>query len=249
MQRSLPFLWTLAWILAVPAFLAGQDGPDRWNVQLELGFNGASGNSSFSILRTGAKATHLRTDIAEFETTVLVRYGKNEEKVIADDAKATVKLDLWPKSRWSPFLFAEGSRDEIRRLDARFSGGAGGKWTAWDSDAGSASVSAAALFDYQNFTVAAGSGGPETKKGARWSVRSKIEKKLSASASFEQVAFYQPLWDKGSDYVLDVTNSVNTQILGNLSLALEHQFLRDSSPPQGVEPDDQRFSVVLKVAF
>ncbi len=81
-------------LVALPCALAAQDVPDRWNVLVELGFNGASGNSSFGILRTGAKAKYLQTDHAEFEATALLRYGSNDEKVIADDAKATLKLDL-----------------------------------------------------------------------------------------------------------------------------------------------------------
>ena len=44
---------------------------------------------------------------------------------------------------WSPFFFADASRDGIRRLDARVSGGAGGKWTVWSSEAGAASISGA----------------------------------------------------------------------------------------------------------
>lgn len=236
-------------LLLSPALLHAQDRPDRWNLQFELGFNGASGNSSFTILRTGARAKYLQTDQAEFEVSVLVRHGTNEEKVIADDAKASVKLDLWPQDRISPFVFADAGRDAIRRLDGRFSGGAGGKWTFWSADSGKASLSAATLYDYQNFEVTPGSGDPESESLARWSVRSKLEKKLSAGASFEHVAFYQPVWDRTSDYVLDVTHSVTTQVLRNLSLALEHQYLRDSTPQPGVGNDDQRFSVLLKVTF
>lgn len=239
----------LALLALTASALAAQEPVDRWNVQLELGFNGASGNSSFTILRTGARARHLRTDVAEFETSVLVRYGTNEEKVIADDAKASLKLDLWPQAAVSPFTFADAGRDRIRRLDARFSGGMGGKWTFWAGEAGKASLSAAALYDYQNFEVEPGSAGAESESLARWSFRTKLERKLSASASFEHLAFFQPVWDDGGDYQLDVTHSIATQVLGNLSLALEHQYLRDSTPQPGVARDDQRFSVLLKMTF
>lgn len=234
---------------ACPWSLAAQDVPDRWNVLVELGFNGASGNSSFGILRTGAKAKYLQTDHAEFEATALLRYGSNDEKVIADDAKATLKLDLSPKGKWSPFFFADLARDGIRRIDARFNGGAGGKYTFWDGDSGKASLSAAALYDYQNFKVDLGSGDPESESLARWSLRTKLEKKLSASSTFEQVVFYQPAFSHIGDYVFDMTNSLSTQVVSRLSLALEHQYLRDSRPQPGVRPDDQRYTVVLKLTF
>ncbi len=233
----------------VPACLLAQEPTARWSLDVELGLNGASGNSSFSILRTGFRARHVRTDIAELETSVLVRHGKSDGKVIADDAKATLKLDLWSSARWSPFTFADWSRDDIRRLDTRFSGGAGGKWTFWSGDSGKASFSVAALYDYQNFKVEPGSADPASESLARWSFRTQVEKKLSSSAKFEHLAVYQPVWDEAGDYAMDVTHTVSTQILGNLTLAVEHQYLRDATPPPDVEPADQRFSVLLKMSF
>lgn len=234
---------------ACPWSLAAQDAPHPWNVGVELGFNGASGNTSFSILRTGAKANYLRTDKAEFEASALVRYGSSDEEVIADDAKFSLKLDLSPKGRWSPFLFADLARDGMRRLDARFNVGAGSKFTFWNGASGKASISAAALYDYENFAVDLGSGDPETESLGRWSMRTKVEKKLSAYSSFEQVVVYQPAFAHLGDYIFDMTNSVSTEVLSHVSLALEHQYLRDATPPPGVRRDDQRFTVVLKLTF
>ena len=247
LPRTLSFAALLA--LAVPMASQAQERPDRWSGQVELGFNGASGNSSFSILRTGGRLRHLQTELAEFEGSVLIRYGKNEERVIADDAKAALKMDLWPKDTWSPFVFADWSRDKVRRLDTRFSGGAGTKLTLWRGESGSGSVSGAVLYDYQNFGAAPGSAAAPSESLARLSARTKVEKKLSKSSTFEHVAFLQPAWEDPADYVLDVTHSLSTQVLGRLALSVEHQFLRDAVPPPGVESTDHRFSVVLRIAF
>lgn len=235
--------------MTVPQGSAAQQRPDRWSGQVEFGFNGAAGNSSFSILRTGGRVRHLQTQTAEFEGSLLVRYGKNQERVIADDAKAALKMDLWPKDTWSPFVFADWSRDKVRRLDTRFSGGAGAKLTLWRGESGSASMSGAVLYDHQNFRAAPGSAAPPSESLARLSGRTKFEKKLSRTSTFEHVAFLQPAWDDPADYVLDVTHSLSTQVLGRLALSVEHQFLRDAVPPPGVEPTDHRFSVVLRVSF
>ena len=229
--------------------LSAQDVPDRWNIELEMGLNGASGNSSFTILRTGATVTLLQSESLEFEVAGLVRYGKNEEKVIADDARAGLKLDLWPEETLSPFLFANWSRDAIRKLDARASGGAGGKYTFWSGEEGKASVSAAALFDYQNFQVEPGASTTASESHARWSVMTKLQKKLAEGATFQHVMTYQPAFDQVSDYVLALTHSVTTRVVGNVSLSVEHEYLRDSVPPPGARADDQKFSVLLKVSF
>lgn len=247
LHRTLSFAALLA--LAVPAASHAQERPDRWSGQVELGFNGASGNSSFSILRTGGRLRHLQTELAEFEGSLLVRHGKNEERVIADDAKAALKMDLWPQATWSPFVFADWSRDQVRRLDTRFSGGAGAKLTVWRGESESASISGALLYDYQNFGDAPGSAAPPSESLARLSARTKFEKKLSKSSTFEHVAFLKPALDDPADFALDVTHSLSSQILGRLALSVEHQFLRDAVPPPGVEPTDQRFSVVLRVSF
>lgn len=247
---SLPILRAIVLVaLAAPGLLAAQERPDRWSGQVEFGFNGAAGNSSFSILRTGGRIKHLQTQTAEFEGSVLVRYGKNDERVIADDAKASLKMDLWPKDTWSPFVFADWSRDKVRRLDTRFSGGAGAKLTLWRGASGSASMSGAVLYDYQNFRAAPGQAPPPSESLARLSGRTKVEKKLSRSATFEHVAFLQPAWDDPGDYVLDMTHSLSTQVLGRLALSVEHQFLRDAVPPPGVKSTDHRFSVVLRLSF
>jgi hypothetical protein len=237
---------TLALALA-PLPVLGQAPEDKWSVQAELGFNGASGNSSFSILRTGLTATHLTTDVAEFEASVLVRYGRSEGTVIADDRKASLKLDVWPQTRLSPFVFADGSLDRARRLDLRLSAGAGAKWTFWRGSSGKASVSAAALFDRQDFAESDSLGVTAPRNLARWSLRTKVERKLSATISLEQVAFWQPVWDDAGDYLVDVTTSLSARLQSRLTLAIEHQYMRDAAPPAGVEPSDQRFSVVLTI--
>lgn len=236
-------------LLVPSASVRAQEAQDIWKVQVELGFNGAAGNSSFSILRTGVKVLRAKTDMADVELTGLVRYGQNDEKVIANDQRSTLKLDLWPDHRWSPFIFVDASRDVIRKLDFRSNGGAGAKYSFWNTQDGSGSLSAALIWDYQNFHVEPGSGDRPYESHARWSVRSKIEKTVGGTTTFEQTAFYQPVWNRSSDWLLTVTNTVSTKVLSNASLAVEHEYLHDSVPPQDVLPDDQKFSVILKLAL
>jgi hypothetical protein len=246
-SRLLPLALTVTLVSIQP--LEGQQPQRHWNVQLELGFNGQVGNSSFSILRTGARAKHINPDHAEFEFATLVRYGMSDEKVIANDQKVSTKLDLWPQDTWSPFVFVDASRDVIRKLDFRSNGGAGAKYAFWDGDSGDASLSAAVIWDYQNFRLDPGSDHAETESLARWSVRAKGEKTLSQTTTVEHTTFYQPVLDHGLDYLVTMTTSVSTMVLRDVSLSLEHEFLHDSVPPPGVGPDDQKFSVLLKVTL
>lgn len=248
-----PRIWipTLLLVLSASPASARQEPPDRWNVQLELGFNGASGNSSFSILRTGARAKRLQTDNVEFEVAGLLRYGRSDGREIANDQRVSLKLDLWPKARWSPFTFVDASRDIIRKLDFRSSGGAGIKRELWRGaeDSGDFSLSAALIWDYQDFRLAPGDTVPGRETLARWSLRAKGEKSISETTTLEHTTFYQPVWNRRMDYLLTMTTSVSTKVLAGISLSVEHEYLHDSAPPPEVRPDDQKFSVLLKLAL
>lgn len=237
----------LALSTAVPA--AAQDAPNIWDVRFEFGLNGSSGNSSFTILRGGFMAKRVRTDRYEMDFSTVVRYGRNEEKVIADDAKASIKFDWRPDNTWSPFVFVDAARDEIRRLDFQADGGAGVKWTAVENEDGDLSLSGAAIFDYQKFDLPEGSTEAGSEGLVRGSFRLKGERTFGNNARFEHVSFYQPAVEQLDDYVVEVTNSVSTTVVGNLSMALEHLYLRDSRPPPGAEKNDQKYSVLLRLAF
>ena len=220
-----------------------------WQSQLEFGLNGASGNSSFTILRGGFTATRVKTDEYELDFRTLVRYGKNEEKVIADDARASIKFDWRPQERFSPFIFIDAARDRIRRLDFQADGGGGVKWTVTEDERTELSLSWAGIFDYQNFDLPEGSVEDGSEFLGRSSFRLKGERKIGERAAFEHVSFYQPAFSDMGDYVVEVTNSLSSTVLGNLSMVLEHAYLRDSRPPPGAEPDDQKYSVIFRLAF
>jgi hypothetical protein len=235
-----------AGILLAPDAAAGQE---PWESRLEFGFNGASGNSSFSILRAGGATKHTRTNLFELELSMVVRYGKSNEDVSANDAEVSLKFDWRPEARISPFAFVDASRDEIRRLDFRADGGFGAKWTFTQGERSSASLSGAGIFDHQNVAPSEDAGAATSETKLRWSFRLKGERRFASGATFEHVTFYQPVWDEFGDYVLEITNTLSTSLRESLSLAVEHVYLRDAVPPPGAARDDQKYSVLLRLAI
>ena len=228
-----------------------QDAPSLFRSQLELGFNGSSGNSSFGILRTGGSLNRLQAEVYEFEISALVRYGKSEDRVIADDVRSTIKLDWKPDSDFSPFTYASASRDRIRKLDVKVYGGVGAKWTFFRSAQAKskASFSLAGVLDYEDFRLDTGSTEEETRSTVRWSGRIEFDHAFASGASFQHFTLWQPRIDGLSDYVVEMSNSVSTRLTSKLSLAIQHEYLHDEIPPPGVEPNDQKFSVVLRVSL
>jgi Protein of unknown function, DUF481 len=233
----------------IPTGAGGQETPDVWKAQLELGFNGASGNSSFGILRTGGSLTRTETESYEFEISALVRYGKSDARVIADDARGTVKFDWHPKSDFSPFVFVTVSRDRIRNLDSKVNSGVGAKRTLLKGERTKVSVSLAALLDYENFSLEAGSTEEGSRSAARWSGRFKLDHTFASGTKYSHVTFWQPEMNSVDDYIVEMTNTLSTTLLAQLSMAIQHEYLHDSVPPPGAKKNDQKFSVVLRVTL
>lgn len=225
---------------------AQQANQKSWRTQLEFGMTGASGNSSFSILRGGISVKRLQTNTFELEAAALVRHGRNDSKTIADDGSLTLKFDYKPDQTFAPFVYGLTSYDRIRKLKQKVNGGAGANYTFLRTEESKtkASVSLAALWDFERYTDA------QPSKGlVRWSGRFKFEHSFGDGAAFDHTFFYQPQVDLMGDYLIDATTAVTSKLLSNVSLVVNHEYLHDSVPPEGVKPDDQKFSVVLRVSL
>ena len=216
----------------------------RWRVQLEMGFNGARGNSRYAILRTGMSIRHLRTETAEVELSALFRYGEGGDRVVARDWKTSIKVDLDPRGRVSPFLHATTSADAIRRVDLRSEGGAGARYRLWRSDSGSLSATVGTIFSYRDFDQGSGPPAP-AEKNVHWNVRFEGDKTVG-DTEFRHQTFYQPVWDQAGDYFIEMTNSVSTKLIGDLSLGMEHEYSYDATPPPEVGRTDQKLSAVFR---
>jgi len=229
---------------------AGQGAPDLWRSSLEFGFTGASGNTSFSILTGAISLTRLQRDSYELDVSGRLRWGQSDGETIANDMRGTVKFDWRPQSVFSPFVFATGSRDVIRNVDARLLAGGGAKWTFHQpSDRTKMSVSLAAVVDHENYQLDPGSTADEVISVGRWSWRAKLDHRFASGATFQHITFWQPRVSDFGDYIVDVSNSLSSELLSNLSLVITHAYIHEEVPPPGAVRDDQRLGVVLRVSL
>lgn len=240
----------LLFTVAAPSHAQVTETTDRWRGRTEFGFNGASGNTSFSILTAAAGLNHLDEEVLEFDLSLRYRYGTNDDRVIAHDMEATLKGDYRPESDLSPFVFGTVSRDVIRNVDGRMVGGGGAKWTFYRrGEETKISLSGAAIAEYENYRLEVGSAVAETNTVARWSGRLKFDHTFGSGATYEHVTFWQPRMNRPRDYLIDITNAVTTTLVSNLSLVVSHAYVHDAVPPPGAERDDTRYSVLLRVRF
>ena len=233
------------------ALAARQEAPDLWRSTIEFGFQGASGNSSFSILSTSGSLTRVEQEQYEFDLSARLRYGRSGDDVIANDVRTTLKFDWRPDADWSPFVFGTVNRDVIRNVDAQVQGGGGAKWTFLrDPDESyKMSLSMAAIIDYENFRVDPSNPGPGSSNVSRLSARLKYDHTFSSGAQFQHTTFWQPRFSSFSDYSVDVSNSISTPLTSRLSLVINHSYIHDAVPPPGAVRDDQRLSVVIRLSL
>ncbi|HUH12912.1 MAG TPA: DUF481 domain-containing protein, partial [Longimicrobiales bacterium] len=188
-------------------------------------------------------------DLAEFEVGLQYRYGESDGDVIARNVRSSVKLDLNPRGAWSPFLFGTAARDRQRRIDLRSSGGAGARYILWRGAPGEASLSVATLYSYESYAATPTSSAPPTEKTARWSWRFKGKRELGEAVVLENVSSYQPVWDRASDYYVDVTSTATVRMWSGIQLRIQHQYQHDETPPEGVVSDDNALTVGLRFVF
>ena len=227
-----------------------QGAPDLWRSNVEFGFTGASGNTSFSILTAAASLTRLQQELYELDVSGRLRWGRSDGETIANDMQGTVKFDWHPQAIFSPFVFGTASRDVIRNVDARILAGGGAKWTFLQQpEATKMSVSLALVIDHENYDLEPGSTAEEVINVGRLSWRAKFDHEFESGATFQHITFWQPRVSDFGDYIVDVSNSLSTRLLSNLSLVITHSYLHEEIPPPGAFRDDQRLGVVLRVSL
>jgi putative salt-induced outer membrane protein YdiY len=212
-----------------------------------MSFTDQSGNRVLRLLTGGFKVAHRDPSRYELDARAESRYGRSEDEVVARNHYASLSLDLQPNDRWSPFLFFTGERDQFKRLNLRFSGGAGAQFTFYDQPQASnnASVSLALLYSYEDLTTTEAQPLASNRSLARWSLRVKGNQKVGQGITLQHASYYQPVWDEMADYLLRSESGAKVLLTKRLALSVGYQLNRTNRPPEGVEPDDR----LLKTGF
>lgn len=231
----------IAGVLGVSAGHAQSSEPDVWKFGADLALTATSGNQDFAIFTAGTQLKHLQVEKYEFEIDTQARYGRSDGTEIARKLQGSVKFDFHPEARWSPFFFMQAEHDPIRSLSLRTQGGAGAKYSFVNEDTAELSVSLAALYDREKIVDIPSS------TAARWSWRGKAEREFSEKLRLANTTFYQPVWDRGSDYLLTSRTALTTRMTDHLSLSVTHLYERDSTPPADIRPSDQTITIGLRL--
>ena len=176
--------------LAFPAAVAAQEV--GWDVKGELSASLFFGNTQQSIVTTHTNVSHADSTF-ELGTDARFTYGEardgNGESFVSQRSwLGALSADFNPFATVSPFLLATVESSFERRIDLRYSAGAGGKLTMIRRPGAELSVSLALLGERSFFPDSVN----DTPALVRWSARLKATREISDRVSLTHVTFYRP---------------------------------------------------------
>lgn len=251
LRRGCLLLLATAWRVAVAQ--ESNAPPGGFAVGTELGLNAARGNANYTMMSSSFRLTHLNRKLLELDWLTGFNYGESNKKVIARRLVSSLKADWNPQATWSFFVFGSGERDVTRRLDLLSTTGMGEKWTYYRTTITGLSLSVAAVHTYKQFAPLPPSSSPPPpeprRSTARVSIRPRFVQRRPTGWSFEQMTFWQPVFNAISDYMLEADSRVGYAVTKTSTVFAQHTYRHDSRPPSGVGRDDQLMVAGVKVQF
>lgn len=215
-------------LLVPPSGVAQEVG--EWTGEGELGASVFFGNTDQTTVTTRA-ATSRADSTLEFSAQASFNYGEatdelGDDFVVKRSWDVAADLDYHPFARVSPFIFGKMESSFERRIDFRYSGGAGGKLTAVRDERTRLDLSLAALAE-QTLVSEEAVDGDETL--ARWSVRLRGQRSLSGERiTFSTENSYRPVIDDPGSFVLESRSSFSFVLTDAVSLKLSFVDTYDS---------------------
>lgn len=223
---------------------------DRWKMAAELSLTDQSGNRVLRLLTGGLRVSHREKEAFELDGSITSRYGMSEGETVARNHFMSLSFGLHPEDTWSPFLYFNAERDPFKRLDLRFSGGAGAKLRPFDvAPSDEVSMSLALLYSSENLRPSESDPNPLDRDVGRWSLRVHAAKVVSETLRVQQVATYEPVWDHMADYLLRSETGARVHLTERLALSVTYALDRTARPPEGVRPDDRLLKTGLIIDF
>jgi hypothetical protein len=205
-----------------------------------IGWSGAaeaSGNILFGAAHdrvTAFKVNASKTDSAlEVHADAWFTYAdtktdSNSRRFItARASRLSLSADYRPFEHWSPFVFGTRESSLQQRVDNRYSGGIGAKYTLYRHGDDELSLSAAVLGERTRL-LQPDSGVDPVDTRARWSARLKYDRQLSKAVHLSHVTFYQPTVGNLPQYTMNTTTTLAVQLRQWLALTVTLNDLYDS---------------------
>lgn len=235
----------------VPTPQSRQPAPRRWKMGAEFSYTDQSGNKALSLFTGGFKFSHQDKQAFALDGELNSRYGKSEGEVVARNHFGAVNFSPRSTSLWAPSISLKAERDPFKRLDLRFSGGAGARFTPYRRERSSdnASLSLRLAYEYTNLRETPNSPEREIQHRPRWTMEARGTQQLRPGITAQHQSSFEPSWGELANYLLRSQTGMKILLTKRLALSVEHQLSRTNRPPVGVEPDDRLFKTGIIIDF
>lgn len=225
--------------------------PNPWKFSAEFSYTDQSGNKALSLLTSGLKFSHRDKKAFELDGNLQSRYGKSEGEVVARNYFGTLNFSPRATSLWAPSLSLKAERDPFKRLDLRFSGGAGARFTPYKPDTGSdqIAISVRLAYEYTNLRETPDGAEAEVQHRPRWTMEVRGTQEIRSGITAQHQSAFEPSWGELANYLLRSQTGMKILLTKRLALSVEHQLSRTNRPPVGVEPDDRLFKTGIIIDF
>lgn len=207
----------------------------QWNLNIEGGGSIFTGNVDKSDLKGKIEAIK-RDSLFEFQSIFEANRSQIENKTTNNELNGVLKYDYKPLNKITPFVMAQGYKNQIRGIQSRYGVLTGLKLAYIRKENLKLSISGAILYDYEN----------KINK-LRYSIRPKFTIKLW-KLTLKNVTFLKILVKDLADYKVESVSSLEMKISKKAFLKLNHKYFYDAiSLMEGIERTDNQIYWTLKI--
>ncbi len=209
-----------------------------WFAGISLQGSVLSGNSNLMVL-TGRVEGGYRAGSARLSAWVRGTYSLQDTVITANTLEAAFQTDQPLHPRVEVFLLAAYYADPVARVSYRSDGGVGVKYRFLEDSLKEISLSVAPLYSVEKYA------GRSETRDVRWSVRPKVEWFSAEGIRVYGVVFYQPRVDRMRDFRVVASLRLEAPLTRLTRMVVEIEDRYVSEVPEGVRPNDIRFTVGL----
>ena len=217
-----------------------------WRYQADFGFQDMSGNRELTVVNGSLEVEHEQHETYILNLRVEARYGSDNQEESVDYQLTEDRFDWRPEQRFSPYLTLDAARDPVRETALRLQEGTGINVNIERREDDRTTLSLGVINDYHQRTAGIV---PGVEREARWSVRGASAVELGPITRLEVEARYQPSFKGAADYLVTAEAALRVAITKHIGFLTRFQFLRDSRPATGVQPDDHALTAAFSLAW
>lgn len=250
-----PAVVIAAVLVCLPGVLAAQVNIEKmrqgaealgFSASLEANLSSQSGNVDLTALGLEARTEYRWPS----DTVFLVfrgDYGWQGGRQFSNEGLAHARAIHWLSGRVAVEGFVQSDYNTARLLDARGLTGAGMRLRLIRGKVVRVTMGTSYMFEHEALDLPPGATHPDRTSVSRWNNYGGASWTPNDRTNLSATAYVQPQFDAFDDVRVLLDGSLDTRVVGAMSLAVTFRLRYDSKPPDGIEPTDTKLTTGLAV--